>query len=308
MGTSSIHFDSWSLTWRDLWRRFTPGSERRDCIHARSAWRHFRRKPVGTLMQGSWYCADQCLEPALADTTHRLRSASRRTPAPHRIPLGLLLLSRQQLTVDQLRRALAAQRTAGRGKIGEWLLALGFATEQQVTAALARQWSCPVLRPSSFSLGSLGSKPSLQIPATLLESCVMLPLDYVESTATLHVAFGEGIDYSVLYALEQMLGCRTEACLAVPSLIRSNLQSLSGHRGDCEVVFDRVSNAAEFARIIRSYCIRVSASEIRMASCGAYLWVRLLRPSSAPLDLVLRSPLEASTLPPLSAMHAAVAF
>jgi hypothetical protein len=209
-----------------------------------------------------------------------------------------LLLSRQQLTVEQLRAALAAQRNAGQGKIGEWLQMLGFATELQITAALARQWSCPVLRTSAVSPGASRSP---QIPATLLQSFVAIPVDYVERTATLHLAFGEGIDYSVLYAIEHMVGCHTECCMAVPSFVRRNLQALSAHRGENEVVFDRVADDAELSRIIRSYCARLAASEIRLAACGPHLWVRLLRPSRPALDLLLRSPRDVSSPASLSA-------
>jgi len=218
-----------------------------------------------------------------------LRSASAaplHPAAPRRVPLGLLLLSREQLTIEQLRQALAAQRAAGRGRIGEWLQQLGFASEQQITAALARQCSCPVLRPDSLSALDC----PLQIPVTLLESFVMVPVAYIPSTGALHMAFGERIDYGVLNALERMLGCRTEACLAIPSLLRERLQSLSARRGEREIRFDRVADAAEFTRIVRSYCVLVAASEIRLASCGAHVWVRLLRPAVPPLDLLLRSP------------------
>jgi len=242
-------------------------------------------------MQGSRYCREDCLERAVTEALRRIRSPLRRATAPHRIPLGLLLLSRQQLTVDQLRAALATQHAAGRGKIGEWLLSLGFVSEQQVTAALARQWSCPVLRPSSFNGSPLltASRRAPQIPIALLRAFVMLPVDFVESTETLHIAFGEGIDYSVLYAIEQMVGCHTEVCMASPSLVRQELQAISAHRGEHEVVFDRVSDGDEFSRIIRSYCIRLSATEVRLAGCGPHVWVRLLRASRPPLDLLLRS-------------------
>jgi len=256
------------------------------------------------VIEGSWYCMDVCLERALADSVQRARSASRKTSAPHRIPLGLLLLSRQQLTVDELRAALLAQRAAGYGRIGEWLQSLGFVNEQQVTAALARQWSCPVLREGSWNLGS-GRAP--QIPLALLESYAMVPVNFVETTATLHIAFGERIDYRVLYAIEQMLGCRTEPCVAAPSLLRKNLQTLSERREEHEIVFERVADAAEYARIIRSYSIRITASEIRMACCGPHLWVRLLRPSGTPLDLLLRSPRETASLASPAPFLAAVA-
>jgi len=321
---------AWSLAWRGFWRSLPPACSHRDCDRTQSVWRRLRPQPRGVVIQGLRYCEDQCGERALADALGRIRSASPRSPAPHRVPLGLLLLSRQQLTAEQLRAALRAQRTAGRGRIGEWLLAFGLVNEQQVTAALARQWSCPVLRTTlvsgnfaaansaagNFAAGS--SAPSgrgiPQIPLTLLESFVMIPVNYVESTATLHIAFGEGIHHSVLYAIEQIVGCRTESCMAVPSFVRQQLSALSGsirsgHRGETEMIFDRVADGAELLRIIHSYCTRLAATEIRLAACGPHLWVRLLRPSFPALDLLLRLPREASpqtsfAVPFLAALHA----
>jgi hypothetical protein len=265
-------------------------------MHTQSLWGRLRGKTGGVVIQGLRYCRDECLERALTDAVRRIRQASPRAPAPHRIPLGLLLLSRQQITVEQLRAALAAQQAAAYGRIGEWLVNLGFVNEQQVTAALARQWSCPVLRSNSWNLA-----PHVpQIPLTLLESFVMIPVDHVETTSTLHIAFGEGIDYSVLYAIEQLIGCRTEFCLAVPSFVRQQLQALSLQRLESEVVFERVADSGEFSRIVRSYCIRLAASEIRLAASGPHLWVRLLSPTRPPLDLLLglpRDPFNPAVLP-----------
>jgi len=309
MGTASLHFDAWSLVWREFWRKLAPRCGHIDCRHRQSLWRRLRGKPPGVLIQGSRYCVDECLERALTDLVRRARAASKRALAPHRVPLGLVLLSRQQLTAEQLRTALEAQRSAGRGRIAEWLQTLGFASEQQVTAALARQWSCPVLRENSLTAGiaAPGTGRAPQIPVTLLESFVMIPLDYVEATATLHIAFGEGVDYGVLYAIERMVGCHTEPCMAAPTFVRRNLEALSRHRGESEVVFDRVADAAEFSRIIRSYCIRLAASEIRLTACGPHLWVRLFRPSRGPLDLLLGSPHEAAGFAPRARAPAAVA-
>lgn len=232
---------------------------------------------------------DKCVERALAEALGRLRTIPKRAAA-HRVPLGLLLLSREQLTAEQLRQALAAQSAAGRGRIGEWLLGLGFVSDVQITAALARQWSCPVL-PGLV----LDSSRVPQLPLCLLESFGMAPVDYVSSTATLHMAFAEGIDYAVLYAIEQMLGCHTEPCLVLPRVLRGNLAVLAEHRPESEVVFDRVADMAECARIVRSYSVRVDASEIRLAACGPHLWVRLLGAAPTPLDLMLRAPGEAKS-------------
>jgi hypothetical protein len=238
------------------------------------------------LLGGARYCIEECLESALTEAFQRARSASRHTPASHRVPLGLLLLSRQQLTVEQLQQALDAQRASGRGKIGEWLQSLGFANEQQITAALGRQWSCPVLRTES-DLRTARHIP--QIPAALLERFGMMAVDYVEATSTLHLAFGERPDYSVLYVIEQMLGCHTEPCIAPASFVRRSLEGCAIRRRESEAVFEGAFDTGECARIVLSYCTRITVSEIRMATCGPYTWVRLLQPVRPALDLWMGS-------------------
>jgi hypothetical protein len=258
-------------------------------------------------MRGERYCRTECLELALLEILMRAHPTHHSAAtAPHRIPLGLLLLSRQQLTAAQLRTALEAQRAAGRSpkqntiqkkmKIGAWLQELGFATEQQVTAALARQWSCPVLRTASAAMGA-GPVPPIfpGIPLPLLESFQRIPVELVEATKTLLVAFSEGIDYTVLYAIEQMLGYHTEACLVCPSTLQKGLQALAGQRSASDVVvqrdvvFERMEDAGECARIIGNYSAKVKAREVRLARCGDHLWIRLERLRQEAVTIVLHT-------------------
>ena len=294
MGTASTYYERWNL---GILGRLVPRS--RDCPHMRSLWHRFSGVRWAVL-EGSRYCLERCLATALSQALGRVRSVPQHAVTAHRVPLGLLLLARQQITVEQLRTALEAQRAAGHGRIGDWVQQLGFASEQQVTAALARQWSCPVLG-AHFPAASNKAFP--QIPFALLQSFAMVPVDYVEATKTLHVAFSDGIDYCLLYAIEQMIGCHTEPCLAVSSLIRSRIETLSHRREDSEAVFERLEDS-DLSRIVRSYCVRLSASEIRLASCGPYVWVRLLRRVHPPLDLLLGS-LQNSSLPSRMAPAAA---
>jgi hypothetical protein len=281
-----------------------------DSVHARSKWRRMQRRSRGVSMQGARYCRTECLELALLEVlTRARRGPNQATIAPHRVPLGLLLLSRRQLTAAQLRTALEAQRAAARGpgqntiqktmKIGAWLQALGFATEQQVTAALARQWSCPILRTVPAAMGVSQLRPIFpSIPAPLLESFQMMPVELVEATGTLLIAFSEGIDYTVLYAIEQMLGYRTEACLVCPSTLEKGLQALARHRGASDVVFERMKDARECAHTIGNYSAKVKAKEVRLALCGHHLWIRLERQPQEAVTMVLHTSPQFSTLSP----------
>jgi len=307
MGRVSIRWRCWSAAWHDFRRKLAPLCGYCGCVHAASMWRRMRRRSCGVRMQGARYCQSECLELALLEAFAKARPVSRRaTIATHRIPLGLLLLSRQQLTAAQLRTALDAQRSAGRSqpqrKIGAWLQELGFATEHQITAALARQWSCPMLRTGS---AAMGASRFLPIPVLLLESFQMMPVELVEATGRLLVAFSEDVDYTVLLAIEQMLGYHTEACLVCPSTLQENLQILARHRGANDVVFDRVKDTAECAHIIGSYAAKVGAQEVRLARCGGYTWIRLERLRQEAVNLLLQVPAQIPAAVPVTAAAAA---
>ena len=287
----------WRMAFGALWEKLAPTCGYAGCVHAGSGWRRARRRKRGIHLQGVWYCRPECLEPVVGEFLRRARVVPRHAASPsHRVPLGLLLLSRQQLTAVQLKTALAVQRADGQGKIGEWLQELGFATEQQVTAALARQWSCPVLRISAEALGA-GRFPT--IPLLLLQSFQMIPVEFVEATATLLVAFSDGIDYTVLYAIEQMLGCHTEPCLVCPGALRMGLQLLAQRCRACDVVFDRLEDSRECARIISNYTAKVRAQQVRLARCGDYLWIRLERRRQDAVNLMLRARVHNLHTPPL---------
>src|SRR5580704_7093302 len=192
------------------------------CTKPRTLWQRIRAHPTGTFLDDKFYCQPQCLERALTAQISRLRTVTQAMQPPNRIPLGLLMVARGKLTHMQVRAALKTQRRARCGKIGDWFEKLGFATEHDVTAALALQWGCPVV--SSFDLAVVDTPGTIPLP--ILEAFQMLPANYVSATNTLYLAFGERVDHAVLYAIEKTLGCRTQACVSARKRIARQLESM----------------------------------------------------------------------------------
>jgi len=292
MNPIGARLKSLGQNWADISRKIAPACANRTC-DADSFWQRLRNRPNGVRLRGDRYCRSQCVEMALLEVLDGLRAVPRSSGAGHRIPLGLLLLSRQQITALQLETALEAQQASGRGRIGAWLQELGFVRPQQVTEALARQWACPVLR---TDVVVPGSKWMPVLPGLLLESFQMIPVDYVESRSTLYIGFGEGIDYTVLYAIEQMLQCRTEPCLVYPGVLRRSLPLHARRERTEQIVFDQAADSPELVRIIGNYVSQVRAVELRLALCGPYIWVRLSRPPAPAIDLLLRAPIAPNSL------------
>jgi Type II secretion system (T2SS), protein E, N-terminal domain len=253
----------------------------------RLPWRGLDPRWQGARMAGGWYCRAECLQLTITELLQYERSVWRpETATPHRVPLGLLLLSRQQLTEEQLRVAIETQRSSGGGRIGECLVRLGFVNEPQVTAALARQWSCPVLR---TRLGDSSPECAAEIPLPLLEAFQMIPVEFSELTGTLLMAFSDAVDYRALYAIEQMLGVRTEPCFVGAGALRNALAERAGRGKVNDVVFRETEDAGASARIVAGYAEKVLAREVRLARCGGYLWARLEKPAQATINLVLEA-------------------
>ena len=114
------------------------------CLGTRPLWQRLIGRRFGIVFHGSFYCGPKCLETALVGQISRLRSMARPTQTASRMPLGLLMVARGKLTPVEVQAALEAQRRARYGTIGDWIEKLGFASEQDVTSALALQWGCPV--------------------------------------------------------------------------------------------------------------------------------------------------------------------
>ncbi len=235
----------------------------------RKPWAHITDGSGSVRLHGHRYCFPVCFKQELQRRLNELQLRPSEKPRPpHRVPLGLMLLSRGQLEHDQLRRALDAQKQSG-GRIGEWLQQLGFVREHQITSALGFQWSCPVLR----SLPPPTADCAL--PRHLLHRFRMVPVHFNKSTRVLHVAFAADIEYRALLAIEQMLDCKAEPCLADGSAVESWLQSSQEQACGTDPVFESVRGPDETARILVSYATKFCADDARITTCGEYIWARI---------------------------------
>jgi len=239
------------------------------CTPGRRLWRRLCWRRGRIELQGAWYCAPQCFERAVNQHLSRAAVAVPPRRPQYRIPLGLLLLSRGQLTNRQLRAALDEQHASGCVLIGQCLQKLGYVTEQQITAALAAQWRCPLL-----PVKTAGTDCHL-LPTRLLEAFRMLPVQFVATTRVFHLAFSEGVDYGALYAVEQMLNCRTEPCVISQTAMNEALARLADKPRSKDILFENRRDWREMARITCGYVLKLGAEYVRIVACGEFLWVRL---------------------------------
>jgi hypothetical protein len=243
------------------------------CGQRRVLWPAWLQKEEGIRLQGQWYCSPECFEDAAKSALFRLLPGAGEVPRRHhRIPIGLMLLSRGTINDAQLKQALLLQRQKGSGKIGKFLQEIRAVSEQDITEGLAAQWGCPV-----YPLGK--GREFLQcaslLPLTLLEAGRMLPVHYLSPQQTLYLAFVEGVDRTALYAVEQMLHLRTVPCIVSESDLSGALESFRLLASAPTAVFESSNEPLEMARTTRSYALQVGAKNVWVARSGRFIWVRM---------------------------------
>ncbi|MCS7234997.1 MAG: hypothetical protein RMM30_03350 [Armatimonadota bacterium] len=138
-------------------------------------------------------------------------------PTEHR-PLGEILLRARVITPPQLEQAVAFQRQHG-GRLGEALVRLGFATEDDVAWALSAQLGLPYVH----------LRPDMLDPEVLR----LLPADEQRRLGVVPLLAGEGevavadpTDRRVLAEVERLSGLRPSPVVALASNIREVLEAV----------------------------------------------------------------------------------
>jgi hypothetical protein len=265
--SSSQHIPRSSSTWR----KWMPQCANSTCA-TKSLLQTITHRKHRLSIDGQWYCSQDCFEQAVKGKMEELMT-SQSKPAKarsSRIPLGLLLLQRGILTAEQLKAALERHRLTG-VNFGDVVQQLAFATQEQVTAAVAAQWACPV-----FSLGDRRLEVPIRVPRQFLELYGMLPVHFVENERKLLIAFVSGVQHQVLYTIEHMTSCTVAPCFITAREYESHLHSaFTTYLRDDEMVFDQIVETAEMARITTNYVVQLAAERVRLGKCRDYLWVRI---------------------------------
>jgi hypothetical protein len=264
-------------------------TSRCESCHRSLALRHLTAQKAGITMLGCWYCSSNCLKAAAEKKFSDLLSTGQeQVNHVARMPLGLILIGRNLVTAEQLREATEEQKEAG-GEIGEILARHGSVSEKQVTGVRAVQWSCPV-----FSVPKHPIQTAIQIPSVLVQLYSAIPLHYVPSTKRLFVGFVHGIEYGLLYAIEQMTGCNTQPCFVTPSdfdiqmQLREQMLSMCGDTTPKELTFESIQTPAEMAQILCRHGVDIEADEVIVSRCREYVWARLKYGAKA-VDLFFRA-------------------
>ncbi|HEX4020056.1 MAG TPA: hypothetical protein VHX63_02835 [Acidobacteriaceae bacterium] len=237
-------------------------------------WLRLWRRRQAPRLEGQWACSPECMRVFVETAVARELSGEMPwgpQPHRHRMPLGLILLAQGWVTEAQLRAALEAQRTVGKGRIGTWLMRQCKLPEERVTRALGMQWGCPMLSVVNHQPEATATL----IPRLLLDSFGLLPVR-VASGRILYLGFEDRMDAAAALAVARMTGLRVETgVVAATQYLRAHERMMAASFP--KTVLTEAGNASAVADILTEAIERVRPHEARLVRLHHYLWLRMWR-------------------------------
>jgi hypothetical protein len=237
----------------------------------KAGWLKVWRNRTSPVFEGGWCCSPECTAAqvgwALRREIEMLGHAEE--PRRHRVPLGLVMLGQGWITGTQLRGALAAQQTAGGGRIGHWLTRQQCVSEHLITRALALQWGCPVLGLDSHEPGSV----AVFLPRLFVDAFGALPLRSAAGKL-LYVGFEQRLDRVLTLAIERMTDLRVECGVVQDSVFRP------AHARMLQARFPRVEliEAISEQVLVQELALRVERArpvDCRLVRVHDCFWLRM---------------------------------
>jgi hypothetical protein len=188
------------------------------------------------------------------------------------------MLEQGWITRGQLRRALDAQRAAGGGRLGHWLVRQQGVSEKLVTRALGLQWSCPVLPLDFHDAESLTGL----LPRLFIDAFGALPLR-VAAGKLLYLGFEDRLDPVLALAIERMTGLRVESGLVQGSLFAPVHTRMLGAKFPPVELIEASSELAAVHALTKAVerAKPIDSDLVRVHDC---LWLRMtVRPWHGPL-------------------------
>jgi hypothetical protein len=231
----------------------------------RTGWLRLFRSRCFPRFEEKWVCSASCMERVIANAVRGQIESWEPAPAERalRMPLGLILLSRGWISHRELQEALAAQRSAQEGRIGEWMHHLHGISEETIAKGLAIQWSCAVL-PS----GMPGLEPAPALLPTFLRRRYDLALLRQGPDAALYLAGKYRPEHAAARAMEHMLREPVHAAFIEDSAWR--LAAMDAADVELEIP-GRDGAAAYISELIE----RVRPGDVRLVRVHDHLWLRM---------------------------------
>jgi len=246
------------------------------------------RQP-GYYLESSWYCSTGCLEKGVTQLLEK-RSQPREKSFQNllRLKLGHILMESGAITKEQLDQAITEQSRAQEEKLGHYLIALDFVKERDITMALSRQFSLPVI-----TLKSQRISPNVvnMVPVQIVKSSKFFPLEYEALNNRLVLVTYDPSDISTMINLRSMINCEVAIYLSDESVVREMIDQFcaaatAARKLEPSLPMPHLHNLSDLAPLIVRRAQQVNAGSIQIRFFNQLVWARFLI-DRKPHDLVV---------------------
>lgn len=250
---------------------------RKECTRIRSDFSLFLNRRQPPRYDGNTFCSESCMltffEKELSDKWRRQQyEKNRKIPRPK---LGTILMQTAFITREQLEEAVTLQARAQEGRLGEWLLRLGYVEEHQITAALARQYGLPLI---NLKRSEAKSDAVRLIPGMVAKCSRVLPVGFDDDRESLRIAVSAPVNFNSQEAIRRMVRKGIVAYIGDQSAIQQLLEEwYKPEELDMSNVptFGSLDDLLEVGREMIANAINHRASNIQAELLQDFFWVRL---------------------------------
>jgi hypothetical protein len=250
---------------------------RKECTRIRSEFGLFLNRKRPPQYEGNIFCSDSCLSMHVASELntkwrHLQAEKDRMIPQPK---LGTILMQTARITRNQVEEAVKRQSEAREGRIGEWLLRLGFVEEHQITEALAQQYRLPLI---NLKNSSANAEAIRMIPGKIARCSSLIPVGFDDDQKALRVAVSAPVNFNSREAIRRMLNKRIVAYIGNPSAIQQLLEQWYEPE-DLDIsnvpAFSSLEELMKVGNEIVAAAIDQRALNIKAELVQDFFWVRL---------------------------------
>ncbi len=132
-------------------------------------------------------------------------------------PLGQILMERGVINNAQLQEAIESQKREG-GLIGEVIVGLGFAKEEDIAYCLSLQFGYPYLPLYNYEISD---EVTGIIPKNVCLHYCLIPIDRIGNTLT--ISMSNPLNIQAIEDLEEIIHCDIQIFVSTPTDIRKSI-------------------------------------------------------------------------------------
>jgi hypothetical protein len=254
-----------------------------DCQVQQSWFRERVRKRTGYFMDSNWYCSEDCLQAGILNRLEKsARPRERSNMISHRARFGFFLLQYGVVTKEQLDLAIAEQQKGtsgadrdGEERLGHYLQNMGFIKERDITVALSRQFSLPVINLNSQKANL---KVIRMVPPAVIERLKFIPLDYDATSNSLSLVTYDPCNMATMINLRGILDCDLSIFLGDESQVRQLIDQVCAEAKEEDkegkLVEDSSSDLIDISQQIVGRSRHLNAKSLAVGYFNPLVWSR----------------------------------